>query len=144
MSCRSAKWEVLSCSEDELYLVVEFLKKNILYRNVVVLLRGDLASGKTTFVKKYVESLGDINKVTSPTFSLQSIYDNNIYHYDMYNKTLNEFIALGMLEEFEKDGIHFIEWGDDKLEKILLEYGFDICIINIEKLENKRRYSIKC
>ena len=140
----SDKWEVISCSEDELYLVIEFLKKNILDRNVVVLLRGDLASGKTTLVQKYIESLGDVSKVTSPTFSLQSIYDNNIYHYDIYNKTLDEFIALGMLEEFEKDGIHFVEWGDEKLEKILLEYGFDVCIIDIEKLKNKRRYSIKC
>jgi len=139
MSCKS---EVLSCSEDEIFKVIELLKNIIKNKNIVVLLRGDLASGKTTLVQKYVQSLGDCSKVTSPTFSLQTIYDNNIYHYDIYNKTLDEFIALGMLEEFEKDGVHFVEWGDKKLEKILLEYGFDICIIDIEKLENKRRYRI--
>jgi len=144
MSYKSDKCEVLSCGENDIFKVIELLKSIIKNKNIVVLLRGVLASGKTTLVQKYIESLGDVSKVTSPTFSLQTIYDNNIYHYDIYNKTLDEFIALGMLEEFEKNGIHFVEWGDEKLEKILLEYGFDVCIIDIEKLKNKRRYSIKC
>ncbi len=102
-------------------------------KNIVVLLRGTLASGKTTLVKYFINYLGLDDKVTSPTFSLQSIYSNNIYHYDVYNKTLDEFIALGLLEEFEKDGIHFVEWGDKKLETILKDYGFEVIVININK-----------
>ncbi|MCK5294146.1 MAG: tRNA (adenosine(37)-N6)-threonylcarbamoyltransferase complex ATPase subunit type 1 TsaE [Arcobacteraceae bacterium] len=130
------------CNENQLGNFIDSLKKIILNKNIVVLLRGDLASGKTTLVKNYVKSLGILDKVTSPTFSLQSIYDNNIYHYDIYNKTLDEFIALGMLEEFEKDGIHFVEWGDKKLENILKEYGFNILVIYIKKIEDKREYRI--
>ena len=80
--------------------------------------------------------------VTSPTFSLQAIYSENIFHYDVYNKTLNEFISLGMLEEFEKDGTHFIEWGDEKLEEILKDYGYNVILIEIEKKDNKRLYKI--
>ena len=127
---------------DKLNIVIESLKELINNKNIVVLLRGTLASGKTTLVKEYIKSIGIKHNVTSPTFCLQSVYDQNIYHYDMYNKTLEEFISLGLLEEFEKDGIHFVEWGDEKLETILKEYGFDVLIVNIKKKENKREYII--
>lgn len=112
-------------------------------KNIVVILRGDLASGKTTLVKNIVSSFGINDNVTSPTFSLQSIYGENIFHYDVYNKTLEEFIALGMLEEFEKDGIHFVEWGDEKLQAILEDYGFEVMVINILKKDDKRQYTIE-
>ena len=71
-----------------------------------------------------------------------SIYSNNIFHYDVYNKTLNEFISLGMLEEFEKEGTHFVEWGDEKLENLLKDYGYNVILIEIQKKENKRLYKI--
>lgn len=128
---------------DELESIVLSLKSQILDTNTIVLLQGDLASGKTTFVKEFVKSLGLKDTVTSPTFSLQSLYGTNIFHYDVYNKTLNEFIALGLLEEFEKDGIHFVEWGDEQLKAILIEYGFDVLTIQIKKKENKREYIIE-
>ena len=127
----------------EINKFIDELTKKINNRDIVVLLRGDLASGKTTLVQNYVASLGIKEIVTSPTFSIQSIYGDDIYHYDVYNKTLNEFISLGLLEEFEKSGIHFVEWGDEKLENILLEYGFDVIIVNIEKKEESREYKIE-
>lgn len=111
--------------------------------NIIILLRGDLASGKTTLVKEFVKSVGIKEQVTSPTFSLQSCYGENIYHYDIYNKSLEDFISLGLLEEFEKDGIHFVEWGDGKLENILTDHGFDTAVIEIEKLDDKRSYCVK-
>ncbi len=126
----------------EIQKIVTALQQKIDGKDAVVLLQGDLASGKTTLVKKYVQSLGIDEMVTSPTFSIQSIYSNNIYHYDVYNKTLSEFIALGLLEEFEKSGIHFVEWGDEKLENILIEYGFNVLTVNIEKKDESREYII--
>jgi len=128
---------------DEIQNVVSILKEKIANKDIVVLLRGDLASGKTTLVKNYLKELNIDENVTSPTFSIQSCYANNIYHYDTYNKTLQEFVALGLLEEFEKEGIHFVEWGGLDLEKILLEYGFETLVVEIEKKENKREYIIK-
>ena len=116
--------------------------KDMLIEDSIVILRGDLASGKTTLVKSYLKVLGLNDLVTSPTFSLQAIYSNNIFHYDVYNKTLGEFISLGMLEEFEKKGIHFVEWGDEKLEEILKDYGYKVILIEIEKKDNKRLYKI--
>ncbi|NVJ52625.1 MAG: tRNA (adenosine(37)-N6)-threonylcarbamoyltransferase complex ATPase subunit type 1 TsaE [Campylobacteraceae bacterium] len=110
--------------------------------NCVVILRGDLASGKTTFVKHFVKSLGLDDVVNSPTFSLQSIYSEKVFHYDVYNKSLEEFISLGLLEEFEKEGIHFVEWGDERLEELLKSYGFEVLVLNIKKEDDKRQYII--
>ena len=123
--------------------IINLLKKKIENKDTIVLLQGDLASGKTTLVQNFVASLNIKEAVTSPTFSIQSVYGNHIYHYDIYNKTLNEFISLGLLEEFEKKGIHFVEWGDDKLKNILLEYGFNVITIKIEKKEESREYKIE-
>ncbi len=129
-------------SLDNLDTVVKELHNKIANKDMVVLLRGTLASGKTTLVKHYVKSLDIEDEVNSPTFSIQSVYANNIYHYDVYNKTLDEFIALGLLEEFEKEGTHFVEWGDEKLEDILKEYGFEVLVVDIIKLNDKREYII--
>ncbi|RBQ29411.1 tRNA (adenosine(37)-N6)-threonylcarbamoyltransferase complex ATPase subunit type 1 TsaE [Aliarcobacter vitoriensis] len=126
---------------DEIGILIDNLK-NILSEDCVAILRGDLASGKTTLVKSFVHSLGFDDLVTSPTFSLQAIYSDAIFHYDLYNKTLDEFISLGMLEEFEKNGIHFVEWGDEKLEELLKNYGYEVVVINIFKENDKRLYKI--
>lgn len=129
--------------ESQLEELSSYLKSILNNKDCIVILRGDLASGKTTLVKNYVKNLGLDDLVTSPTFSLQSIYSDKIYHYDVYNKTLEEFISLGMLEEFEKSGIHFVEWGDKKLQEILNEYGYEVLVINIDKKDNKRLYTIE-
>ena len=127
---------------DEINLLIKELISFINNEDTIVILRGDLASGKTTLVKNFVKYKGFDDLVTSPTFSLQSIYSNNIYHYDIYNKTLEEFISLGMLEEFEKEGIHFVEWGDEKLQNLLTEYGYRVILVEIQKSDNKRQYKI--
>lgn len=127
---------------DEIDLLIKELINAINNEDTIVILRGDLASGKTTLVKNFVKYKGFDDLVTSPTFSLQSIYSNNIYHYDIYNKTLEEFISLGMLEEFEKEGIHFVEWGDEKLQNLLTEYGYKVILVEIQKSDNKRQYKV--
>lgn len=50
-------------------IFVDELKKILKNRDCIVILRGDLASGKTTLVKHFVESLGIEDVVNSPTFS---------------------------------------------------------------------------
>jgi len=133
---------ILSLDELDKFFI-EFDKKIKNKKNIIVLLIGDLASGKTTFVKRYLKYKGIDEVVTSPTFSIQQIYKSNFFHYDLYNKDLNEFIALGLLEEFEKDGIHFVEWGNEELKQILKDFGFDTISIKINKKEDKREYEIK-
>ena len=125
---------------DEISRVVKWLDEKVRDKDIIVLLQGDLASGKTTLVKEYVSYLGLNEAVTSPTFSLQSIYGNKIFHYDIYNKSIEEFLALGLLEEFDKSGIHFVEWGDEKLKILLKKLGFDVLVIEIKQIEDKREY----
>jgi tRNA threonylcarbamoyladenosine biosynthesis protein TsaE len=107
--------------------------------NGVIILRGDLASGKTTLTKNIVRSLGLDDEVTSPTFSIQQCYSDRVFHYDIYNKGIEHFISMGMLEELEKDGLHIVEWGDDKLRDILRDAGFEVLEIDIKKIDAKKR-----
>ena len=109
------------------------------FNNGVVILRGDLAAGKTTLCKNIVKSLGLDDEVTSPTFSLQQCYSERVFHYDIYNKGIEHFISLGLLEELEKEGLHIVEWGDDKLRDILVDAGFDVLEIEINKIDSKTR-----
>ena len=124
-------------SLEELHILVEDISEK--FKNGVIILRGDLASGKTTFVKALALKLGVNDDVTSPTFSLQQCYGDKIFHYDIYNHGLEHFISLGMLEELDRDGLHLVEWGDDKLVEILSSAGIRTLSIKIEKSDNNSR-----
>lgn len=115
----------------------------------IILLRGDLASGKTTFVSHLAKKIGTQDHITSPTFSLQNIYSSphrKLFHYDLYRKNLEECLEIGLLEMLEEEGWHFIEWGDEKLETLLRQSGFAVVIITINKNnqthDNNRIYRI--
>ena len=75
----------------------------------VVLLTGDLAAGKTTFVKGVVTALGSTNPVTSPTFTLAQFYSTErgqVLHIDAYRLSgLAEFRDLG-LDDSQLPGLH--------------------------------------
>ncbi|MDA7816682.1 tRNA (adenosine(37)-N6)-threonylcarbamoyltransferase complex ATPase subunit type 1 TsaE [Sulfurimonas sp.] len=132
---------ISTCSLSEVGDFVSNISDN--FSNGVVILRGDLAAGKTTFVKAMVKHLGIDDEVTSPTFSLQQCYGDRVFHYDLYNHGLEHFISLGMLEELDKDGLHFVEWGDDELMKILTSAGINTMTIHIEKIsDDTRRYEV--
>jgi len=132
----------IECGFNEIAVIIDKLKKIVAGKDIIVLLQGDLASGKTTLVKAYVESLGIKDSVTSPTFSLQSRYGDKIYHYDVYNITLDEFVSMGLLEELEKKGIHFVEWGGEDFEKLLNDVGMDNIKVKIAIKDDKREYEI--
>ena len=83
----------------------------------VILLSGTLGTGKTTFVKYFINNLlgtYDID-VASPTFNILQIYDRSnitIYHYDFYRVSdENELINLD-LEYALRNTITIIEWPD--------------------------------
>ena len=127
---------------DEISQLVEEVSEN--FTSGVVILQGDLACGKTTFVKEIAKKLGIKEDVTSPTFSLQHCYGEKVFHYDIYNHGLDHFISLGMLEELEKEGLHFIEWGDDKLLELLNFAGIETLKIEIKKIsDDTREYRIE-
>lgn len=131
---KSKKFEVNSF--EDLKKVIDCIKKS--GKNIIIL-SGTLGSGKTTLVKEFVKSLGIKEEATSPTFAIQNIYDNKVFHYDLYNKGINEFLSLGLLEELEKNGYHFVEWGEE-LISVLETYGFEYLLIKITLDGNKRFY----
>jgi tRNA threonylcarbamoyladenosine biosynthesis protein TsaE len=129
------------CKLDEISSLVKDISEK--FTSGVIVLRGDLAAGKTTFVKEMIKHLGIGDEVTSPTFSLQQCYGERVFHYDMYNHGLEHFISLGMLEELDKDGLHLVEWGDDELVKILSLAGISTLVIDIEKISDDiRQYEV--
>lgn len=86
----------------------------------LVLLKGDLGSGKTTLVKGIAEGL-EVNPeiyITSPTFSLINIYEgrHTLYHVDLYRLEIEDIEELGIWE-YLGSGIVVIEWAE-KLPQI--------------------------
>ncbi|RUM66655.1 MAG: tRNA (adenosine(37)-N6)-threonylcarbamoyltransferase complex ATPase subunit type 1 TsaE [Sulfurospirillum sp.] len=106
----------------------------------VVLLKGDLASGKTTLVKAFAKFMNIDEEVSSPTFSIMQQYADKIYHYDIYNEGVQKFIESGLIENLESSGYHFIEWADEKLEEILKDFGFNYITIEILPINEAREY----
>lgn len=81
----------------------------------VILLKGGLGAGKTTFVKAVASALGSSTVVTSPTFTLAHFYPfdhGTILHIDAYRLSgIPEYRDLG-LEEYLDEAVTLIEWGD--------------------------------
>jgi tRNA threonylcarbamoyladenosine biosynthesis protein TsaE len=92
-----------------------------------VLLAGEMATGKTTFVKSLVSSLGSPDLVTSPTFSIANFYEKGrlrVLHIDTFRlKTAREFIDLG-LQDFFDECVTLVEWPDPAAN----EFADPLCI----------------
>lgn len=127
---------------DELNSVVEYLN-GVVPSSAIIFLTGNLASGKTTLTKSIAKSRGIEGEVTSPTFSLQQCYDTNLFHYDLYRIENEEFMELGLFEEFDKEGWHLLEWGDEALKTFLLSAGYDVFTVSISPFEDRRKYIIE-
>lgn len=110
--------------------------------NGVIILQGDLASGKTTLCQKIAQFLGKNENLTSPTFALMQDY-GDLYHYDLYRTNCDEIMLNGLFENFFEDGLHLVEWGDEKLIQRLLKYEISVCVVKISLKKNARHYEIE-
>ena len=100
----------------------------------IVILSGDLGSGKTKFTEGLLSFFGLDDEISSPTFTIVNEYSKNnvnIFHFDVYRlEDLDEFYAIGGPDYFDR-GICLIEWGE-LIEPILSKY----IKINISKDDN--------
>lgn len=101
-----------------------------LKKNDIIVLTGELGSGKTKFVEGILSHFGLENEISSPTFTIVNEYQKdeiNIYHFDVYRlEDSSEFYEIGGEEYFE-NGICLIEWGElieDTLPKEYLHITF--------------------
>ena len=132
----------ITASLDELDTVVSYLQST-LPPHAIVFLRGDLAAGKTTLTQAIARAQGIEGDVTSPTFSLHHVYSDTLYHYDLYRLDMEEFLGLGLFEEFEHEGWHMVEWGSVELEALLRQVGFPLYEVAITPENGKRIYKIR-
>lgn len=76
--------------------------------------KGEMGSGKTTFIKQLCLSLGSGDNFSSPTYSIVNEYrssKNKIYHFDFYRiKTVSEIINIGFEDYIFSGNYCFIEW----------------------------------
>ncbi len=96
----------------------------------LILLRGELGAGKTTFSKGFAKGLGiDPDLVHSPTFTYMNIYDEKMLHIDMYRlEKPEDLLQKGILDAIDEYEYVVIErpkrteqYADRDRKEILIE-----------------------
>ncbi len=115
----------------------------------LVLLQGDLGTGKTTLVKGIAEGLkaAEQEDVTSPTFTLIHEYrgpETNVFHIDLYRvEKRRELDTLGIDELLTQEhNLLLVEWGE-KFAQIVSAADGQIVITRINDQERKFKVSHK-
>lgn len=92
---------------------------------------GEMAAGKTTFIKAFCEALGIKDVVSSPTFSIVNEYESEtgpVYHFDFYRlKSPQEAYDIGYEEYFYSGNYCLVEW-PTKVEDLLPEKYIKVAI----------------
>lgn len=140
-------FKFISHSENDTINFAKKLAPNLQKKDIIVL-SGNLGSGKTKFTEGILTFFGLENEISSPTFTIVNEYHKetknetiNIYHFDVYRlEDSSEFYEIGGEEYFE-NGICIIEWGElieDALPNEYIHIKFekspedeDIRILNI-------------
>ena len=109
---------------------------------LVVSLKGEMGSGKTTLVRAIIKELGHVGSVPSPTYTLIEPYrisNKPIYHIDLYR--IEEDLELEFIgwNDFEANSLIFIEWP----ENLQTDRNVDV-IIDLKHADQARHASIEC
>ena len=128
----------ISKNEQDTIVFAENFAKDLKTGNIIVL-SGELGSGKTKFVQGVLKHFCLEKEISSPTFTIVNEYTSknvNIYHFDVYRlEDSDEFYAMGGNEYFY-NGICLIEWGE-LIEDILPK---PYTKITFKKIENEFDY----
>jgi tRNA threonylcarbamoyladenosine biosynthesis protein TsaE len=112
---------------------------------MVIVLTGDLGSGKTKLTEGILTYFNLQDEISSPTFTIVNEYNTeklNIYHFDVYRlEEVDEFYAIGGEEYFDK-GACIIEWGE-LIEEALPQNYIKVHFSRDNIDENKRKIEIE-
>lgn len=88
----------------------------------VLVLTGDLGAGKTQLTKGIAAGLGIDADVTSPTFTIQMVYEGGrlpLNHFDLYRlEDEDQLEDIGLYDVLGADGVCVIEWGEQFADAI--------------------------
>lgn len=80
----------------------------------IILIKGNLGAGKTTFTQEFCRQLNVKDEISSPTYSIVNEYSypkGKIFHFDLYRlKDLNEALEIGIWEYIDSQQLCIIEW----------------------------------
>jgi len=114
----------------------------MLGNNKVLLLEGDLGTGKTTLVKELCKRLNVKDPVNSPTYSIVNEYkfdeDKTVFHFDLYRLEQEELYDLGFEEYLSSGDYVFVEWPELAMEFVPEES----MILRISMNETGRTYQL--
>ena len=137
-------YQIKTNSEQETILLGKKIAKQ-LKNGMIIVLTGDLGSGKTKLTEGVLTYFGLQDEISSPTFTIVNEYHTenlNLYHFDVYRLSdIDEFLAIGGEEYFEK-GVCIIEWGE-QIEDILPENYIKIKFSRNQESENERIIQIE-
>lgn len=132
---------IVFSEEETAKLAVDFAM-DIICGDVIVL-NGNLGSGKTFFIKKALDYF-KIYNASSPTFALVNEYDGllKVYHFDFYRiNSERELFDIGFNDYLNNnDAVIFIEWGN-LIPGVIPQKRYEIQIIVNDNL--KREFKIE-
>ncbi len=113
--------------------IIPQLKHNIL------LLKGNLGAGKTTFTQFLLKKLESSDEVNSPTYSIVNEYNTpkgKVYHFDLYRlKNIEEVYDIGIEEYLDNAFLCIIEWPEVYEEEL---YGLKYHTMSIVNTGDER------
>ena len=135
--------EYISNSEEDTINLGKKIARQ-LKKGDIIILSGDLGSGKTKLTEGVLTYFNLQEEISSPTFTIVNEYDTEnlkIYHFDLYRLAdIDEFFAIGGEEYFEK-GASIIEWGE-LLEDYLPDKYLKLEFSRDSNFENRRIINI--
>ena len=115
------------------------LKVLNLLESKVILFRGEMGAGKTTFINALLKAMKSDDVATSPTFSIvneYSLLNDKVFHFDFYRiESIEEAYNFGIEDYLYSNNWLFIEW-PDRIEELLPE---NTQTITITKIDNNKR-----
>ncbi|MBU0985403.1 MAG: tRNA (adenosine(37)-N6)-threonylcarbamoyltransferase complex ATPase subunit type 1 TsaE [candidate division Zixibacteria bacterium] len=115
------KLEIVSHAESQTEALAKKLAASFMPGDVLIL-KGELGSGKTTFVRALVAARGiDEHLVSSPSYSFVNEYGGEppLFHLDLYRiADTSELTEIGWEDYLAREGIMMVEWGE-RAEELL-------------------------